>query len=178
MIIVDEIVSADGYAARPGGSIDFFLDRRDVVETQTFPERMGSISDVLLGAATYGEMVDYWPGQPATAVINRLAKHVVSTSMTAAPWGDFAPAQVHTEGPEPAARAVSAAAEGDVIVWGSLALARALFTVHLVDEVWLRVVPVVLGDGVGPFPVQDRRLELLECVTRPTGFLAVRYRVR
>ena len=178
MIIVDEIVSADGFAARPDGEIDFFLDRRDVVETQSFPERMEGVSDVLLGARTYREMADYWPTQPASAAINRLDKHVVSASLTAAPWGDQAPARVHADGVAAAVRSVRATARGDVIVWGSLAVARALFAQRLVNELWLRVVPVTLGAGVAPFPSADVELELLDCATRPTGFFAVRYRAR
>lgn len=32
MVIVDLIVSIDGYAARPDGQIDWFLELREVVE--------------------------------------------------------------------------------------------------------------------------------------------------
>jgi dihydrofolate reductase len=176
-IIVDEIVSLDGFAARPGGAIDFFLDRRAVVETQSFPDRMHTVSDVLLGSVTYREFADYWPRQPADVPLNRLARHVVSTTLTAAPWGDHAPATVHGRGLRDAVHRVQESAAGDVIVWGSLSLARALFADGLVDELWLRVVPVTLGEGIAPFPASDVQLEQLGTTEHRQGFTASRYRV-
>jgi dihydrofolate reductase len=65
-------------------------------------------------------------------------------------------------------------------VWGSLILADALLRAGLVDELHLRIVPVLLGDGRSftPTDVGDRRLELDHLEARPGGVVSLRYAVR
>ena len=94
MIIVDEIVSADGFAARDDGSIDFFVDIEGMVDSVGNAERMAGVSAVLLGARTYREFSDYWPDQRPEADVNRLPKHVLSRGLSSAPWGELPPAMV------------------------------------------------------------------------------------
>jgi dihydrofolate reductase len=177
VLIVDEIVSLDGYAARPDGSIDFFLDLRDVVESVTWPERMPGVGAVLLGAQTYREFADYWPEQDATHHVNRIPKHVVSTTLDTAPWGEHEPLTVHRDAAA-AVAAVGGTTDGDIIVWGSLALAGELFARGLVDELWLRVVPVAIGAGVGVLPPGDVRCDLLDHRGNERGLVTLRYAVR
>jgi len=71
MIIVDEIVSADGVAARPEGSIDFFVEREGLVDSVGDAERMSRVRAVLLGAQTYREFSAYWPTREPTLDVNR-----------------------------------------------------------------------------------------------------------
>jgi hypothetical protein len=96
MIIVDEIVSADGVAARADGSIDFFVGREGLVDSVGDAERMSRVRSVLLGAKTYREFSAHWPTQAPTLDVNRLPKHVLSRTIERAPWGDgeFPPATV------------------------------------------------------------------------------------
>lgn len=176
MLVVDTIVSLDGYAARPGGGIDWFLGRRDVVEDVGWPERMPQVAAVLLGARTYREFADYWPTQDPSHPVNRLDKHVVSRSLAEAPWGTGS-LPVHRDGAAAAARAVQASTAGDVVVWGSLSLSRELFAHDLVDELWLRVVPVSLGAGESVLPARDVPFELLDARKGPAGAV-LRYAVQ
>ncbi len=118
MIIVDEIVSADGFAARAGGAIDFFEDREDVVSSVGSPERMTQVSAVLLGATTYREFSDYWPGQSPAASVNRLPKHVLSNNLAIAPWGDLQPATVERGDAATVTRRLAGQYPGDIIVVG------------------------------------------------------------
>ena len=59
-------------------------------------------------------------------------------------------------------------------------LTDALFAAGLVDELHLRIVPVLLGDGRSftPPALGDRALELERVATRPGGVVSLRYRVR
>ena len=174
MVIVDTIVSLDGYAARPDGRIDWFLELRDVVEAVSWPELMPQVQAGLFGAQTYREFSAYWPTQSPSHDVNRIEKHVVTRSLAEAPWGTSA-LRIHRDGAVQALEDVVSATAGDVIVWGSLTLSRELFANGLVDELWLRVVPVALGEGVQPVPRRDLDFELLDCRRNEAGLLTVRY---
>lgn len=189
-IIVEQIVSVDGYAAELDGGIDFFdalvqpgengeVDFNDV-EQLDYVSRADAI---LFGATTYGMFADYWPEvdpevERVAELINRLPKLVVSNTLAAAPWGDGQIEILHGDGTE-AAAAVKQRFD-TVIVWGSLTLTDALLRAGLVDELHLRIVPVLLGEGrsFAPAGIGDRRLELDRAVTRPGGVVSLRYVVR
>ena len=67
-----------------------------------------------------------------------------------------------------------------IVVWGSFMLADALFAAGLVDDLRLRVVPVLIGEGRSftPADLGERRLELDHVATHPSGHLGLSYRVR
>ena len=178
MVIVDTIVSIDGYAARPNGQIDWFLELRDVVEDVSWPELMPQVQAGLFGAQTYREFAAYWPTQSPAYDVNRIEKHVVSKSLPSAPWGTSASLRIHRDGVVQALEEVRSSTSGAVIVWGSLGVSRELFANDLVDELWLRVVPVSLGEGLQPLPRRDLPFDLVDCRRNEAGLLTLRYRVR
>lgn len=177
MVIVDTIVSIDGYAARPNGQIDWFLELRDVVEDVSWPELIPRVEAGLFGAQTYREFAEYWPDQSPAYDVNRIEKHVVSKSLPRAPWGTSASLRIHRDGAAKALKDVQSSTSGDVIVWGSLGISRELFANDLVDELWLRVVPVSLGEGLQPLPRRDLPFDLVDCRRNDSGLLTLRYRV-
>ncbi|WP_108252783.1 dihydrofolate reductase family protein [Planctomonas deserti] len=157
-IIVEQIISADGFAAAPDGSLDFFQLPGDFDSTD--PGQMAMLERVdaiLLGANTYRMFAAYWPtadesADPVAGPINALPKHVVSSTLESAPWGTWPPAQVERGDGVEIARALARRYEGDVIVWGSLQLAAALLAADAVDSLRLRVVPVLIGAGLALAP--------------------------
>jgi dihydrofolate reductase len=189
-LLVEQVVTADGYASDPTGGIDFF-------ETLVRPGADGEVrlndahqlayvaraDAILFGATTYRMFADYWPGvdpevERVAEPIDRLPKFVVSNTLANAPWGDGEIEVLRGD----AVDAVSALKQrfATVIVWGSLSLTDALFRAGLVDELHLRVVPVLLGAGRSftPADVGDGALELGHVEARPGGVLSVRYVVR
>ncbi|WP_344155838.1 dihydrofolate reductase family protein [Kribbella yunnanensis] len=74
----------------------------------------------------------------------------------------------------------------DIILWGSISLFHSLLAAGLVDEIELRVCPILLGAGRGVFPADGSTLglELIEARAwgehgsllryRPTGSAAHR----
>ena len=98
---------------------------------------------LLLGRVTYEAMQTHWPtaqGELADT-LNALPNYVVSSTLTdpaanATVLGDDWPEQV--------AR-LRSELQGDIVVYGSRRLSRALMGMGLVDEVRLMVYPVVLG---------------------------------
>ncbi len=61
-VIVEQIVSVDGYAEDADGSIDFFVNADWVNEVDTEQLRMLSgVSAIVLGERTNRMFADYWP---------------------------------------------------------------------------------------------------------------------
>ncbi|GAA1795135.1 dihydrofolate reductase family protein [Agromyces lapidis] len=188
-LIVEQVITADGYAADSDGGIDFFEalvrpDEHGVVDLNDAEqlEYVSQAEAILFGATTYRMFADYWPGvDPAVEhvaeLIERLPKFVVSNTLTQAPWGDGSIELLRGDGVEQAAALKERF--GAVIVWGSLVLTDALFAAGLVDELHLRVVPTLLGEGRSftPAGLGERPLELDRVVPRPGGVVSLRYRV-
>ncbi|GAA1798602.1 dihydrofolate reductase family protein [Agromyces neolithicus] len=188
-LIVEQVVTADGYAADPDGGIGFFEallrpDEHGHVDLND-AEQLAYVSQadaILFGATTYRMFADYWPGvdpevEHVGELVNRLPKFVVSNTLTEAPWGDGRIEILPGDGAEQAAALKERF--GTVIVWGSLVLTDALFTAGLVDELHLRVVPVLLGAGRSftPSDLGDRQLELAGITPKAGGVVSLRYSV-
>jgi dihydrofolate reductase len=187
-ITVDQIVSADGYAAEADGGLSFFgaFDpalAEDGRTDQGQLEWLQGVDAILLGRRTYEMFSSYWPtpasdGDAVAGWINAAPRHVVSSTLESAPWGDHAPAEVHRDGLAAAVATVRERYES-VVVWGSLDLADGLFAAREVDVLRLRTVPVVIGSGRSfvPAGLGQQRLALEGSTTQPTGHVATSYRV-
>lgn len=153
-VIVQEWISADGFASAPDGEAALFevLDPVTDARSMTHNERLlDDIDVVLLGRRSYESFSAFWPTAddvPIAARVNAIPKRVASSSLEAAPWGDHAPAVVERD---PIAWIGST--DLRVLVWGSLALVAELHRAGLVDELDLFVAPVLLGTGTPVLPV-------------------------
>ena len=122
---------------------------------------------LLLGRVTYDAMHAFWPtadGELADR-LNELPKYVVSSTLADPPWnatvlgGDWL---------EEVAR-LRKELDGDILVYGSRSLSRALIETGLVDELRLLVYPVVLGAGDRLFGETEDKLPLRLVESRPFG---------
>jgi dihydrofolate reductase len=185
-VIVEQIISADGFAAAPDGSLDFFQLPGDFDATDPGQLRMlERVDAILLGANTYRMFASYWPTadetkDPVAVPINALPKHVVSSTLEAAPWGDWPPAQIERGNGVEVARRLVEQYDGDLIVWGSLQLASALLAADAVDHLRLRVVPVLIGSGLALAPTLRTLtpLALDSVATFPSGHVTLAYDLR
>ena len=182
-LTVEQIVTVDGYAADPDGGLGFIETARggnpNDHDQLAF---LAGVDAILLGANTYRMFADYWPqADPEAEVvaepINRLPKFVVSNTLDEAPWGDGAIDVLRGDGVE--STAALKERFGSIVVWGSLTLADALFEAGLVDDLRLRVVPVLIGAGRSftPATLGDRRLELDHVAPHRTGHIGLTYRL-
>ena len=156
-IVLEQLVSADGFAAEPDGGMRFVeavsfedLDRTD--EHQM--EFVATVDAIVLGRVTYEMFSSYWPtADPEhdrlAGPINALPKLVLSETLETAPWGEDE-AQIVRGGVGGLREAI--ARYSTVVVWGSLMLSRALLAEELVDTIRLRTVPTFVGEGLGFTP--------------------------
>jgi len=152
-VIVEQIVSVDGYAEDAEGGIGFFANADWINEADTEQLRMLSgVSAIVFGAKTYRMFADYWPSadvvaEPVAVPIRELPKFVVSSTLESAPWGAADSAEVLRGDGVAAVRRLRQQFAGNLIIWGSLSLTDALFRAGEVDVLRLRVLPMLLGRG-------------------------------
>lgn len=184
-LIVEQIISADGYAAELDGGIDFFGDARGVNEADQDQLRLlEGVDAIVLGRTTYRLFADYWPDadpvqEPVAVPLNTIPKYVVSNTLDEAPWGKRGDAATVLCGDGTASvRALRGRVAGDLIVWGSLTLADALLRADEVDLLRLRIVPMLIGAGrsFAPPELDQRPLELLSMRGYPQGLVVLEYR--
>lgn len=152
-IIVEQIVSLDGYAEDAEGGIGFFVNASAVNEADTEQLRLlSTVSAIVLGARTYRMFANYWPSadplaEPVATPIRQLPKFVVSSTLASAPWGPQDAAEILRGDGVAAVRGLRQRMPGNLIIWGSLSLSDALLRAGEVDVLRLRVLPVLLGQG-------------------------------
>ena len=184
-VFVQEFVSIDGRASGPNGSTDFVpaATKGD----QSFGDRqMGfidSIDTMLLGRVTYEMFAGFWPNvtegedKPFADKLNHLQKVVFSRTLDRAPWGTFEPGRVVSGSATDEVATLKRAGGKDMVIWGSLSLARSLMDANLVDEYQLVVCPVVLGEGKSLFTEkQQRDFELVDTRSFDHGTVLLSYR--
>ena len=126
----------------------------------------------LLGRKTWQIWEPYWPnhdgGDPVSHGINVLPKYVPSTTLKNPTWQNT---HVIDGDVEAAVRELKAKPGRELQVHGSGELLRWLLERDLVDELNLRIYPVIFGAGLRLFPENghSHSLELVESVTVPSG---------
>jgi dihydrofolate reductase len=190
-LVVSEFVSLDAVVQAPGGPEEDTSGgfHHGGWSVQYFdPEVMGRVVDefaersdaVLLGRRTYQVSVDAWPDRsgPFADWINTTQKYAVSDTLSEADVTSWAPTTI-IRGAD-LLRKVSELrdqARGDLYVYGSLSVVRALLAAGLVDELVLMIEPITLGGGKTMFPNdgEARPFKLTSATTAKTGVQVCRY---
>jgi dihydrofolate reductase len=145
-----------------GWAVDF--DRGD--DAGRFElESVQHATALLLGRVTYEAMQSFWPtadGELADK-LNALPKFVVSSTLTKPSWN----AKVLGDSWLDNLARLRKDLDGDIVVYGSRRLSRALLEGGLVDELRLLVYPLVLGAGERLFGDTDDKISLRLLRTHP-----------
>lgn len=191
-VVVSEFMSLDGVVQAPGGpdedttggfrhggwSMRFFDPE---VMGEAIGDFAGRSEALLQGRRTYQVSAAAWPGRsgdPFSDWINGAQKYVVSDTLSEADL-TWAPTTV-VRGPDllQQVSALRAKPGGDIYVYGSLSVVRALLAAGMVDELVLMIEPITLGGGKTLFPTdgEARTFELISARTTATGVQVCRYR--
>ncbi|MDR2998189.1 MAG: dihydrofolate reductase family protein [Microbacterium sp.] len=150
-IVLTEFISIDGVVEAPGGeefkypNWSFDFDRGPDGERFKEQEALAATA-LLLGRKTYEGFAGAWPqysGQLADKY-NTMPKYVVSRTLSDPSWANTT--VLKGDLVEEVSR-LKRDVDGEISVAGSIALAQALLTHDLVDELHLMTSPVVLGHG-------------------------------
>src|SRR5205823_5000448 len=185
-IVMSDNVSLDGVVQDPAGDEGFRLGgwvgliaRRPELAKVTLDEALRTEA-LLLGRRSYAWLAGRWPSRSGELAdrLNSLPKYVVSSSLSeeAATWG---PTTVLRGDAVNEVSRLKQELQGEIQVPASFQLTRTLVEHDLVDEVRLKIFPVVLGAGARLFgeTSEKKSLRLLHTQTLGDGVAYVSYEV-
>jgi dihydrofolate reductase len=182
-IIVLTFITLDGVMQAPGGPGEdtsggfeyggWSAPYGDEVSGKMMQKQMEP-TDILLGRKTFEIFAsfwpahaDYWPG------INDVTKYVLSNTMKKSDWGNsvFLTSIADIE-------KLKNSEGSDIKVWGSGELVQLLLKHDLVDELWLKIYPVLLGKGKKLYSDETipAAFKLTESCVTPSGVIFANYK--
>ena len=182
-IIVTEFITLDGVIEAPGGNETphphggWQMKYNHPEAGKYKVDELAGVDTLLLGRNTFEVFAGYWPNQTGAGFadpINRYAKYVVSRSLQKTEWNN---SQILRDVAKDVAD-LKKTDGGDILVYGSATLAKALFHHDLVDEIHLLLYPVVVGGGLRLFD-DNRELKkfaLVHSHAFDNGVLGLEYR--
>lgn len=182
-IIVLTFITLDGVMQAPGGPEEdtsggfkyggWSAPYSDEFSGKMMQKQMAA-TDILLGRKTFDifagfwpKHADYWPG------INDVKKYVLSNTMTESDWEN----SVFLTSVADIVK-LKRSEGSDIKVWGSGELVQLLLKHELVDELWLKIYPVLLGKGKKLYSddIIPAAFKLTESHVTPSGVIFANYK--
>lgn len=172
-LILGLAITLDGYIEGPNGEYDWCFTDQDYGLNDFFTQ----VDALFIGRKSYqmaqeyadsnnGEIV---PGLPA------MKEYVFSETLKSVKEG----AVLISNNSINEAQRIKALPGKDIWLFGGASLTHTLMEAGLVDELWMSVHPILLGDGKPLFHKYKNRMQLtlLESKTYQTGLVSLRYRI-
>jgi len=181
-IVVSENVSLDGVVQDPagdegfsrGGWVGLIAAREDVAKV-ALDEAVGAEA-FLLGRRSYEWLAARWPSRSGELAdrLNSLPKYVVSSTLEDPDWNN---STVLKGDALDEVSKLKQRLNGEIVVAGSFQLLRTLIEHDLVDELRLKIFPVVLGAGERLFSeTSDKKpMRLVDSQTLGEGIAYLTY---
>jgi dihydrofolate reductase len=181
-IVVSENVSLDGVVQDPagdegfsrGGWVGLIAAREDVAKV-ALEEALGAEA-LLLGRRSYEWLAARWPSRSGELAdrLNSLPKYVVSSTLEDPDWNNSTVLKGDAVGE---VSKLTQELSGEIVVAGSFQLLRTLIEHDLVDELRLKIFPVVLGAGEQLFgETSDKKpMRLVDTQTLGDGIVYLTY---
>ena len=182
-IIVLSFLTLDGVMQAPGGPGEdtsggfeyggWTAPYDDEVSGKIMEKQMQP-ADLLLGRKTFDIFAAYWPEHANIwPGINDVTKYVLSSSLKKSDWKNSVFLQSVAD-----IEKLKYSKGSDLKVWGSSKLVQVLLKHDLVDELWLNIHPITLGQGKrlfneGTIPAA---FTLIESIVTPGGVIMANYR--
>jgi len=166
-IILGLGISLDGYIARPDGAVDFLFMPKDYSMGPFFK----TIDTAFMGRKTYEVAMRMGGGSVGTPGVT---SYVFSGTL---PAGERNGVIFVDDAPKKVAAMVRKRKGKNIWLMGGGELGRDFLKEDLVDELYIGVVPVLIGEGIPLFPsgFPQREFRLLENKTFSRGMIALKY---
>jgi len=182
-IIVSTFITLDGVMQAPGGpeedaSGSFKYGGWSAAYADEasgkFMQKQMEPADLLLGRKTFEIFASYWPEHADIwPGINEVTKYVLSNTVKESDWENtkFLTSVADIE-------KLKNSVGSNIVVWGSSELVQLLLKHDLVDELWLKTYPLVLGRGKKLFDNEaaPTAFTLTESVVTPSGVFMANYK--
>src|ERR1700734_429852 len=168
-IVLGVGISLDGYIARPDGAVDFLFMPKDYSMAPFF----ATIDTYVMGRKTLDAALKM-SGKPYTSP-GGLATYVFSRIQ---PPGERDGLTFVNESPAAFVRRLRKNRGKDIWHMGGGELAREFLKADLIDELYLGLGPVLIGEGIPLFPsgFPQRNFSLVENKTFSKGLIALKYK--
>jgi dihydrofolate reductase len=138
-------------------------------------QQMSKKADLLLGRKTFEIFAAYWPQHEADwPGINKVAKYVASNTLSMHEWSNtiFLKGDIVKK-----IKKLKQQDGSDLQVHGSSNLIQTLVKHDLIDEFWLKIFPITLGNGKRLFDkgTIPANFKLFECEVTPSGVIVASY---
>lgn len=177
------MITLDGVIQAPGGPEEdkaggfkhggWAAPYRDEVSDKVLEKQMKP-AEYLLGRKTFDIWADYWPQHADIwPGINEGTKYVLSRTLEKSDWKNSVFLKNLGEIKE-----LKNSEGSDIHVWGSGELIQLLLKHDLVDELWLKIYPLTLGEGKKLFDngVIPAAFTLIESSVTPSGVILASYK--
>jgi dihydrofolate reductase len=159
-------ISLDGFTARPGGSMDWIQIGGEIFDYAH--KRTENSNTALYGHGTFNIMDAYWP----TAADNpnaskhdlqhaswykRIRRIVVSKTMQDPHQKNL---EIIRENMMTQIAALKKEVSDEILIFGSPRLTSSMMQENLIDEYWLMVNPIILGEGISMFSANKNEIKL------------------
>jgi len=179
-------LSLDGFAAGKKGEMNWIHVDQEIFDF--VEERIAKTNTALYGRVTFQMMENYWPtaaDQPGASKHDKVHaawyksahKIVLSNTLDQAAFtnttviGKDYPADI---------KKLKKETTGEILLFGSPTAAHALLAEDLIDECWLFVNPVLLGEGIPAFNgIKERQeLKLLQTHAFSSGVVCLGHEIQ
>jgi dihydrofolate reductase len=159
-------ISLDGYIARPNGAVDFLFMPKDYSMGPFFK----TIDTAIMGRKTYDVARTLGGGSFGKS----MRGYVLSRSL---PAGERDGVTFTNQTPATLIAEIRKRKGKDIWLMGGGELARDFLKADLVDELYLGIVPVLLGEGIPLFPsgFPQRDFRLIENKSYSKGLISLKY---
>jgi dihydrofolate reductase len=166
-IVLGVGMSLDGYIARPTGAVDFLFMPKDY----SMAAFLASIDTALMGRKTFDAALEMGGGSFGSSMATFVFSH-------SEPPGERNGVLFTNESPATFVRQLRKRPGKDIWLMGGGELARDFLKADLIDQLYLRIVPVLLGEGIPLFPsgFPQRDFALIENQTYSKGLISLKYK--
>ena len=174
--------SLDGFVAGPKGEMDWIHVDEEIFDYAG--ERTNSADTALYGRITYQMMEAYWPtaaDKPNatkhdiehSAWYNKVAKVILSKTLKEK---DLINTTIISDNVEDNITKIKQQPGKDILMIGSPGAVHSLLPYELIDDFWLFVNPVVLGEGIPLFKNSKKaKLKLVASTSFSSGVVCLHY---
>lgn len=177
-------VSLDGFVAALDGGLDWIIVNEEIFEY--VEQRIKKTDTALYGRVTYQMMENYWPtaADKPTATkhdiehsrwYKKATKIVLSRTMK---LGSLTNTKIIGGNLTDEITKLKQGAGSDILMFGSPTATHSLMAENLIDEYWLFINPILLGQGIQLFKgIKNRTaLKLVTSKTFSSGVVCLQYK--
>jgi len=175
--------SLDGFVARPAGEMDWIKVDEEMFEYAG--KQTDEADTALYGRVTFQMMESYWPtaaAQPKPSKhdiehsrwYNKVVKLVVSRTIQGK---TFPNTKILSDNLSSEIIQLKQSTGKNILMFGSPTVAHSLTQENLIDDYWLFVNPILLGQGIPLFQgiKENVRLKLMTSHVFPSGVVCLHY---